>query len=224
MDEELKKSVLKTGTSIVGLVCKDGIVMAGDRQVTMGQMFVSSKKYPKIVTINDYLIAGVAGLLSDAQLVAKLTRAELKLKELRSKSRPSVKEGANLFTSIIYQNIRKLSPIPGIVAGIVAGFDEDGLTKLFSIDPAGAIYEVDDYVADGSGLPYIMGVLEKGYKEDIIVKEGIQLAIDCIKASTQRDLGSGFGIDVFTVTKDGIKQVVEQEIKAEYREREKKSR
>jgi len=215
---ELKKSALKTGTSIVGIVCRDGIVLAGDRQVTGGGYIVMNKRYPKIVQINNYLLAGVAGLLSDAQLIAKLTKAELRLKELKSKQRPSVKEGANLFTNLIYQNIRKLSPIPGIVAGIVAGFDEDDSTKLFSIDPAGAIYEVEDYVADGSGMPYILGVLERRYKETMTVKEAVDLAIECIKASTQRDTGSGFGIDVFTVTKDGIKQVAKQKIEAVYKE------
>lgn len=225
MDEdfkELKKNILKTGTSIVGIVCRDGIVMAGDRQVTGGQMIVMNKKYPKIIKINDYLIAGIAGLLSDAQLVAKLTKAELRLKELRSKQRPSVKEGAFLFTNIIYNNIRKFSPIPGIVAGVVAGFDEDGSTILFSIDPAGAIYQVEDYVADGSGMPYILGVLERNHNQNITVKEGVQLAIECIKASTQRDTASGFGIDVFTITKEGIKKEIEQEIVSEYRERKEK--
>jgi len=218
MDEELKKSVLKTGTSIVGIVCKDGIVMAGDRQVTGGGYIVMNKKYPKIVQINDYLIAGVSGLLSDAQLVAKLTKAELRLKELKSKSRPNVIEGANLLNTLIYQNIRKFSPIPGIVASIIGGFNEDGSTKLFPIDPAGAIYAVEDYVADGSGMPYMLGVLERGYREDLTIREGIQLATECIKASTQRDTGSGFGIDVFTITRDGIKQVTRQKIEAVFKE------
>jgi 20S proteasome alpha/beta subunit len=49
------------------------------------------------------------------------------------------------------------------------------------------------------------------------IKEGIELAQEAIKSSTQRDVGSGYGIDVFTITKDGIKKVVEQEIHSEYR-------
>ena len=46
------------------------------------------------------------------------------------------------------------------------------------------------------------------------VKQGVQLAIECLKASTQRDMGSGYGIDIYTLTKEGIKKVVSQEIKA----------
>ncbi len=213
MNEELQSKITKTGTSIVGIACKDGIVMASDRQVTAG-MSVAFKRYKKLVEVNPYLLAGVAGLVSDAQLVAKLTRAELKLKELKTKTRPTVKEGANLFAAIVYQNIRKFSPIPGIVALIIGGFDEDGATKLFSVDPAGAVYDIDDYVADGSGVPFMLGVLEKGYKKNISVDEGIELAKDCLRASTQRDLGSGFGMDIYAIKKDSIKQVFEKEIEA----------
>ena len=216
MDEELKKNILRTGTSIVGIICKDGIILAADRQVTGGQSIVMNKKYPKIVKINDYLIAGIAGVLSDAQLVAKLASAELRLKELKSKERPSIKEGANLFNSLVYSNIRKFSTIPGIVASIMGGYNKDGTCQLFSVDPSGAIVEIEDYVADGSGMPYMLGLLERRYDKELTIKQGVELATECIKASTQRDVGSGFGIDVFTITKEGINQVVEQEIKPSY--------
>ena len=63
-------------------------------------------------------------------------------------------------------------------------------------------------------MPYILGVLERNYKNDLTMKQGIELAVDCLKASTQRDTASGNGIDVFTLGKDGIKKVVSQEIEA----------
>ena len=66
-------------------------------------------------------------------------------------------------------------------------------------------------------MPYILGLLERLYKKDLSVKEGVELAKECLKSSTQRDTGSGNGIDVFTITKDGIKQVISEEIVAEYR-------
>jgi len=50
------------------------------------------------------------------------------------------------------------------------------------------------------------------------VKEGIELAKEALKSSTQRDTGSGYGIDVFTITKEGIKKVVTQEILPEYKD------
>jgi proteasome beta subunit len=64
-------------------------------------------------------------------------------------------------------------------------------------------------------MPYILGILESEYKKDIIVKEGVDLALRCLKASTQRDTASGYGIDIFTITKEGIKKVMEKEIISE---------
>ncbi len=218
MDEEIKKSILRTGTSILGIVCKDGIVMAGDRQVTAGTIAIS-KREQKVVKVNDYLVAAWTGMASDAQMLKKLVVAELKLKELKSKIRPSVKEGASLFGMLAYQNIRQPTMVPFIAGSLVAGFDEDGSFSLYSIEPAGTVTKVEDYDANfSSGMPFILGLLERGYKKDLTVKQGIQLAIECIKASTQRDTGSGYGVDVFTVTSDGIKHAVKQEIESAYRE------
>lgn len=220
MDDELKKSILKTGTTILGIVCKDGIVMAADRQVTAGTL-VMSKNTQKVVQINDYLVSSWTGGAADAQRLGKLITAELKLKELRSKSRPTVKQSANLIGSITYSSVRQPSMIPSIVGSLVGGFNEDGTTELYTVEPAGGVYKVEDYDANfGSGMPYVIGLLERQYKKGISVKEGIELAIEAIKSSTQRDTGSGHGIDVFTITKEGIKKVVEQEIVPEYKDRE----
>ena len=101
MDEELKKNILKTGTSIVGIVCKDGIVMAGDRKATAGNITMS-KNECKISEVNDYLIFAGTGTASDLVMLKKLARAELRLKELKSKKRPTVKEGANLIGMLAY--------------------------------------------------------------------------------------------------------------------------
>lgn len=216
MDEDLKKSVLKTGTSLVGIVCKDGIVLAAERQGTVGDI-VYFKNERKIMKINDYLIFAGTGTASDIVMLRKLVKAELKLKQLRSKQRPTVKEGANLIGTIAYNNIRQMSMIPFIAGSLVAGYNEDGTFELFTVEPAGSVIKVEDYDANLSGgMPFILGLLERRYNKDITVKEGVELAMECLKAAIQRHIGSGFGIDVFAVTKQGVKQVVEQEIKPSY--------
>jgi proteasome beta subunit len=221
MEQELKDSILKTGTTILGIVCKNGVVMAADRQITAGH-HVMSKKFSKVNKINDYLVVSWTGGLADAQRLSKLISAELKLKELRSKSRPTVKQSANLVATITYSQIRQPSMIPSIVGTLITGFNEDGTTELYTIDPAGSVLKIEDYDANfGSGMPFVLGLLERGYKKDMDIKEGIELAVESLKASTQRDIGSGHGIDVFIITKDGIKKVVEQEILPEYRESKK---
>jgi proteasome beta subunit len=219
MNEELKNNVLKTGTSILGIVCKEGVVMVADRRATAGNL-VLSKNSQKAVQINDYLVTSGTGVSSDIDMLQKIVSAELRLKELRSKQRPTVKEAANLIANLAYRNIRQPTMITFIAGTLVAGFNEDGTTELYSVEPAGSVMKVEDYDANfGSGMPFILGLLERQYKKDMSLKDGINLAIEAIKSSTQRDVGSGNGIDVFTITKDGIKQVEEQIIEATYKDR-----
>jgi len=218
MDDDLKKSILKTGTTILGIVCKDGVVMASDRQITAGNLVVG-KNYPKTINVNDYLLISFTGMVSDAQRVPKLLSAELKLKQLRSKSRPDVKQAASLLSNISYHGIRQPSMIPQQAGFLLGGFNEDGTVELYTIEPAGSVVRVEDYDANfGSGMPYVLGLLERQYNKDISVKEGVELAKEALKSSTQRDTGSGYGIDVFVITKDGIKKAVTQEILPEYKD------
>ena len=213
MNEEIAKNILKSNTSIVGIVCKDGIVMGADRRTTAGGSLVMSKNTQKIRSINEYIIASYTGNSSDIAMTNRIIAAELRLKELRDKDRPTVEEAANFLGMITYRNIRQPSMIASVVGTLLAGFNEDGSTELYTIEPAGTAMKVEDFDANfSSGMPYILGLLERAYKKDISVKEGVELAKEALKSSTQRDVGSCNGIDVFTITKEGIKHVVSEEI------------
>ena len=216
MDAELKNSILKSGTTILGIVCKDGVVMASDRRSVAGTI-VMSKNIQKTVKINDYLVMSGTGNASDIEMQKKMIAAQLKLKELRSKSRPTVAQAANLIGMVTYQNIRQPSMIPSIVGTLVGGVNEEGTAELYTVEPAGTPLKVDDYDANfGSGMPFVMGLLERQYRKDMTVDEAVELAVEALKSSTQRDIGSGNGLDVFTITKKGINHVIEQEISSEY--------
>jgi len=218
MDEDIKKNILKTGTTILGIVCKDGVVMASDRQSTAGTI-VMSKNSEKTKKINDYLLISGTGMVSDIQRVSKLLPAELRLKELKSKLRPTIRQSASLLANMSYSGIRQPSMIPQQAGFLLGGFNEDGSAELYSIEPAGSVVKVEDYDANfGSGMPYAYGLLERQYKKSMNIKEGVELAKEALKSSTQRDTGSGYGLDVFTITKDGIKKVVSQEILPNYKD------
>ena len=224
MDNELKNTILKSGTTIIGIVCKDGIVMAADRRATGGGIILS-KNTQKTVQINDYLITAGTGNASDIEMQKKVIAAELKLKELKSKKRPTVKEAANLIGMMTYRNIRQPAMIPSIVGTIVGGLNDDGTAELYTVEPAGTAMKVEDFDANfGSGMPYVLGLLERQYKKDLSIKEGIELAIEALKSSTQRDTGSGNGIDVFSISKKGIVHEVAQEITPEYKDSKGKPR
>lgn len=217
MNNEISQNVVKSNTSLVGIKCKDGVVLGADRRATAGSI-VMSKNSQKIVKINDYFATAGTGLSADIDLHQKVIAAELRLKELKTRSRPSVKEAANLLGMMLYRHIRTPSMIPGVVGMLAAGIDEDGKASLYTIEPAGGVYEVDEFDANfSSGMPYILGLLERQYKKDLSLKEAVELAKEALKSSTQRDTGSGNGIDVFTINKEGIKHVVSEEIVPEYK-------
>lgn len=219
MEQEIKDSILKSGTTIIGIVCKDGVVMASDRRATGGNL-VLSKNIQKTVKVNDFLVISGTGVASDIDMQKKIIAAELRLKQLKSKKRASVKEAANLIAIISYRNIRQFSAIPSIVGTLIGGINEDGTTELYTIEPAGSVVRVEDFDANfSSGMPFVLGLLERQYKKDMNIKDGVDLAVEALKSSTQRDLGSGNGIDVFTITKEGVKHVVQQEIVPEFKER-----
>ncbi|MGC9309711.1 MAG: hypothetical protein ACP5D2_03400, partial [Candidatus Nanoarchaeia archaeon] len=159
------------------------------------------------------------GVSSDIDMLVKLIRAELRLKELRDKKRPNIKEAANLIATIAYKNIRQPSMVQFIAGSIVGGVNENKEAEIYSIEPAGSAMKVEDYDANfSSGMPYILGLLERQYKKDLSIEEGQKLAIEAIKASSERDTASGYGVDVFTITKDGIKHTVKQKAEAVYTE------
>ena len=213
MRDELKDHIAKTGTTTIGLVCKDSIILAADKRVTMGEgLFIAHKAFDKILPITDKIAVTTAGVVSDVQLLVKLTKAELKLKYLRTKKEIGVKEAANLFAMLTYENIRKFSPIIGIAAFIVGGVDNKGYW-LYDVFPDGGISEHKDFVSTGSGSVVAYGVLEDAYKKDMLTEEGIKLAVKALIATMQRDTPTGSGIDVFVIDKGGIHKVVEEEVR-----------
>src|SRR3989338_780908 len=203
----------KTGTTTIGLVCKDGIVLAADKRATSGYL-ISWKKFEKIITITENVAVTVAGTVSDVQLLVKYLKAELRLKDIRTGRETTVREAANLLANFVYNNIRKLSLIPGISHFIVGGKDSKGV-HLYDLSPPGSIVDVDDYISSGSGSVMAFGVLETLYRKGLSIDEGVKLAAKGVNAAVQRDIASGNGIDIVTITKDGIKKVLSKEI--EYR-------
>jgi proteasome beta subunit len=109
--------------------------------------------------------------------------------------------------------------IPFMAGLMVGGLNEDMSSELYTVTPDGSIHKVMKFDANlSSGMPYILGMLEKNYSDDLNIKEAIILAADAIRSATERDTASGCGVDVFTLTKDGIKHVSKQKGEWKYSE------
>lgn len=201
---------LKTGTTTLGIVCKDGLVLAADRRATAGNLIVA-KDISKVYPISDNLVITIAGSVSDVQLLTKLLKAQIKIKELGVNRKIQVKEAVNLLSTMVYQNIRQM--FPGVAHFIVAGKDTEGF-HLYDIFPDGSIQYIKDYISSGSGSVFAYGVLETLFQPEMTVEDGTKLAVRSLTAALQRDSASGNGIDVYNITKEGIVKKFEQEVNA----------
>jgi proteasome beta subunit len=202
----MNEDQLKTGTTTLGLVCKDGVVLGTERRATMGTL-IAHKTTQKLFKIDDNLGLTVAGLVGDAQVLARYLSAEVELYKLKRNSGMTVKAASTLMANIL--SGRRYFPY--WVALIIGGMDSEG-GHVYSLDAAGGAIE-DTYVTTGSGSPYVYGVLEDHYKVGLSTSDGVDLAIRAISAAMKRDAASGDGIDLSIITKKDFKSVSEDEIK-----------
>ncbi len=201
MEQKLNK-----GTTTVGLVCSDGVVMATEMRATMGNL-ISHKTTQKLFRIDDGLAMTVAGLVGDAQALARLLRAEAELYKVKRGAPMSVKAAATLLSNLMNQ--RKFAPY--MVQLLVGGVDAEG-GHVYSLDAAGGSIP-DDFITTGSGSPFTYGVLEDRYEAGLDVDAGADLAIRALTAAMNRDAASGDGIALCTITEaDGFVQMSEEDI------------
>lgn len=203
-------NIMKTGTTTVGVVAKDCVVLAADKRATAGHM-IAGKKVDKVLPVSNNMAVTTAGSVSDIQLLVKLIKAELNLRELRNNRENNAKEAANLLAGIVYGSIRKFSAIPGIVHFLFAGYDEKG-SHLYDIYPDGSITEIDDFVTSGSGGSFAFGVFDAQYKKDMKEEDAVKLVVTAINSALQRDSASGDGIDVVVINKNGVKKVFSKQL------------
>jgi proteasome beta subunit len=202
MAEDLKK----TGTTILGMVCKDGVIIATERRATMGTL-IAHKATKKLYKIDEHLALATAGLVGDLQVLSRYLSAETNLYRLKRDRKIPVKSAATLMSNILNQ--RKFAPY--YVQLILGGWDAEG-GHVYSLDAAGGAIP-DKYTAGGSGSPYVFGVLEDQYKDDLTVDEGIDIAARAISAAMGRDSASGNGIDIAVINEKEFRMISEDEIK-----------
>ncbi|XAT64150.1 archaeal proteasome endopeptidase complex subunit beta [Geoglobus acetivorans] len=205
MPEMLQDKVYK-GTTTVGIVCRDGVVMATEKRATMGH-FIASKRARKIYQVSDRVAMTTAGSVGDAQFLARLIKVEMNLYEAQKEKRPTVKAIATM-TSNLLNSTRYF---PYLVQLLIGGVDETG-ASVFSIDPIGGAIEETDIVATGSGSPMAYGVLEDAYTEGLTVDEAVELAVRAINSAMKRDSASGDGIDVVKITPEMYYELKKEEV------------
>ncbi len=187
---------MKTGTTTLGIVCKDGVVMATEHRATMGTL-IAHKETQKLFRIDDHIGLTTAGLVGDAQNLARYITAEAELYRLKRDQVMTIKAAATLTANILSGS----RYYPYWVQLLLGGWDREG-GHVYSLDAAGGSIP-DKYCATGSGSPYAYGVLEDNFKDDMTTSQGVDIAIKALNAAMRRDSASGNGYDVVVISKNG---------------------
>ena len=162
----------------------------------MGHL-IAHKNTQKLFRINDHLGMTVAGLVGDAQMLARWLSAEVQLFELKRKRPMAVQAASTLMANIM--NGRRYMPF--WVQLLIGGVDDAG-GHVYSLDAAGGSIP-DTFTTTGSGSPFVYGVLEDHFHEGLSAAEGRELAIRALTVAMKRDSASGDGISLCTIDSSG---------------------
>ena len=193
------------GTTTVGLVFSEGVVLGAERRATMNSV-VESKATKKVFKIDENLGMATSGLVGDAQYLVRYLRAEVALYKTSRGKPMSVRALVTLLSNVL--NSKKFTPY--YVGLLVGGVDEEG-PHVYSVDAAGGAIP-DKYVSMGSGSPFALAVFESDFKEGMSEEEAVEVAKKALTVAMERDVYSGNGIDLAVITKEGFK-VLEFEVK-----------
>ncbi|XP_015222554.1 proteasome subunit beta type-7 isoform X1 [Lepisosteus oculatus] len=186
----------KTGTTICGIVFKDGVVLGADTRATEG-MVVADKNCSKIHYISSNIYCCGAGTAADTEMTTQLISSNLELHALSTGRLPRVSTANRMLKQMLFRYQGYIG-----AALVLGGVDCNG-PHLYSIYPHGSTDKLP-YVTMGSGSLAAMAVFEDRYKQDMEEEEAKQLVRDAIAAGIFNDLGSGSNIDLCVITKGKV--------------------
>lgn len=193
------------GTTTIGVVCKDGVILASDTRVTMGY-FVAHKQGKKVYKIDDYIGMTIAGSVADAQKVIDIITANAQLYRINLNRRMSIASAARMTSNLLFS-------ARGLMAQVLVGGVDDTGPHVFNLDPFGSLVE-DKMTATGSGSPLAIGVLEDKFKEDMTVEQALPVVARAVNAAMKRDVASGNNYNIIVIDPKGYRELTDEEKKA----------
>jgi proteasome beta subunit len=195
------------GTTTVGITCTDGVVLCADMRASAGY-FIANNNTMKIQKIDNHAGMTMAGGVADAQNITDVLRYHSNIYRLEKQEYLPVQSIARLASLIFFQN-----RYYGVIADIlVGGYDKKG-PSLYNIDPFGSL-DKKKYVTTGSGSPVAYGLLESEYRDGLTVEEGKIIALRAVKAAITRNIGTGDGINIATIDKQGFRLLTKEQKRA----------
>lgn len=192
------------GTTTIGVVCKDGVILASDTRVTMGN-YIAHKHGKKVYKIDDHLAMTIAGTVADAQRAVDILTVNAQLYKLNTNRPMPVSAAARLIANILFSE----RWIPLLTQILVGGVDDTG-PHVFSIDPLGSLTE-EKCVATGSGSPIAYGVLEDKFREDMTVNDALPIVVKAVDSAMKRDAASGNDFNIAIIDEKGYRELTKEE-------------
>jgi len=192
------------GTTTIGVVCRDGVILASDTRVTMG-FFVAHHKGKKVYKIDDHIAMTISGVVSDAQRAVDILKANAQLYRLNSNRPMPINSAARLVANLLFSS--RYAPL--IAQVLIGGIDDTG-PHIYSVDPFGSITQ-EKMVATGSGSPIAYGVLEDKYKQDATIKDMTNIVVKAVESAMKRDAASGDSFDISIIDKKGYRELNDKE-------------
>nr|CAC13118.1 low molecular mass polypeptide subunit PSMB10 [Takifugu rubripes] len=187
---------MKTGTTIAGVVFKDGVVLGADTRATSSEV-VADKMCAKIHYIAPNIYCCGAGTAADTQKTTDLLSSNLTIFSLNSGRKPRVVMAVNILQDTLYRYHGQIG------ANLILGGVDCTGNHLYKVGPYGSVDKVP-YLTMGSGDLAALGILEDGFKHDMEVERATELVRLAIHAGIMSDLGSGNNIDICVITRDRV--------------------
>ena len=211
---------LPRATTIVAVACAGGVVMAGDRRATAGNM-ISKRDVDKVFRADEYSAIAIAGTLALALDLTRLFAVELEHYEKLEGRALSLEGKANRLGKMIRDNL--MAAMQGLaVIPLFVGYDEEtGVGRIFSYDVAGGPYEEHRFHSIGSGSIFAKSALKKYYSDDMPVTDAVLACVQALYDAADDDSATG-GPDltrqifpvIVTVTDDGFRRLSDSECAA----------
>ena len=204
MDPKMQNKAEYHGTTTVGLVCSDGIILATDTRVTAGG-FIAHKRGKKLLQVDENLAVTISGGVADAQNVIDTLKYYARSYRIERGVLLPVKSAARIVSNILFSS----RYYPFIASVLVGGFDKEG-GSIYNLDFFGSMLS-EKVTATGSGSPVALGVLEDEFEEGMTVAKAIPVAANAIIAAMRRNVFTGDSFDIAVIDKSGFREISEQE-------------
>lgn len=198
--DQVKRNHMSTGTTIAGMIFKNGVVLGADTRAGMGTS-VADKNCMKLHPLAPNIYAGGAGTAADCDMVGTMVESALALHRFNTGRENRVRHAE----AILKRHLHRYQGYLGVYY-MLGGIDVTG-PRIISVHAAGSTFSAP-FGADGSGGFAALSVLEMGYKDDMEEEEAKELVAKAIFAGQTNDLGSGSNIDLCVIKKvDGETKV-----------------